>query len=128
MQVTITVNGSERSADVEPRMLLVHFIREVLELTGTHVGCDTTSCGACTILLDGTPVKSCINTRAGMKAISFSCFAVGFQLAKASISGLLTWRLSSCLSKFSSKTFKDTGNREIFVKPAFPNTSRRKIS
>jgi len=59
MQVTITVNGSERSADVEPRMLLVHFIREVLELTGTHVGCDTTSCGACTILLDGTPVKSC---------------------------------------------------------------------
>jgi len=59
MQITITVNGSERSADVEPRMLLVHFIREVLELTGTHVGCDTTSCGACTILLDGTPVKSC---------------------------------------------------------------------
>jgi len=59
MQITITVNGSERSADVEPRMLLVHFIREVLELTGTHVGCDTTSCGACTVLLDGTPVKSC---------------------------------------------------------------------
>jgi aerobic carbon-monoxide dehydrogenase small subunit len=59
MQITVTVNGSERSADVEPRLLLVHFIREVLELTGTHVGCDTTSCGACTVLLDGTPVKSC---------------------------------------------------------------------
>jgi carbon-monoxide dehydrogenase small subunit len=59
MQITVTVNGAERSADVEPRLLLVHFIREVLELTGTHVGCDTTSCGACTVLLDGTPVKSC---------------------------------------------------------------------
>ncbi|HEY7660108.1 MAG TPA: (2Fe-2S)-binding protein [Actinomycetota bacterium] len=59
MQITVTVNGVERSADVEPRLLLVHFIREVLELTGTHVGCDTTSCGACTVLLDGTPVKSC---------------------------------------------------------------------
>ena len=59
MQITITVNGSERSADVEPRMLLVHFIREVLELTGTHAGCDTSHCGACTVLLDGTPVKSC---------------------------------------------------------------------
>ncbi|HEY7659321.1 MAG TPA: (2Fe-2S)-binding protein [Actinomycetota bacterium] len=59
MQITVTVNGAERSADVEPRLLLVHFIREVLELTGTHVGCDTTSCGACTVLLDGVPVKSC---------------------------------------------------------------------
>ncbi|HEX6231065.1 MAG TPA: (2Fe-2S)-binding protein [Actinomycetota bacterium] len=59
MRITVTVNGSERTADVEPRLLLVHFIREVLGLTGTHLGCDTTSCGACTILLDGTPVKSC---------------------------------------------------------------------
>ncbi len=59
MQITVTVNGAERSADVEPRMLLVHLLREVFELTGTHVGCDTTSCGACTVLLDGTPVKSC---------------------------------------------------------------------
>jgi len=59
MQVTITVNETEHTVDVEPRMLLVHLIREELALTGTHIGCDTTSCGACTVLLDGTPVKSC---------------------------------------------------------------------
>ncbi|HJU57363.1 MAG TPA: (2Fe-2S)-binding protein [Actinomycetota bacterium] len=59
MNVTITVNGAAHTADVEPRLLLVHFLREVLALTGTHVGCDTTSCGACTVLLDGTPVKAC---------------------------------------------------------------------
>jgi aerobic carbon-monoxide dehydrogenase small subunit len=58
MKVTVVVNGQERSADVEPRLLLVHFLRERLSLTGTHIGCDTTSCGACTVLLDGTPVKS----------------------------------------------------------------------
>jgi aerobic carbon-monoxide dehydrogenase small subunit len=59
MQITIKVNGADRTADVEPRMLLSHVIREEFELTGTHMGCDTTSCGACTVLLDGTPVKSC---------------------------------------------------------------------
>jgi aerobic carbon-monoxide dehydrogenase small subunit len=59
MKVTVTVNGSERSADVEPRLLLVDFIRGTLGLTGTHIGCDTTSCGVCTILIDGTPIKSC---------------------------------------------------------------------
>ena len=59
MNVTVTVNGAAHSAEVEPRLLLVHFLREVLGLTGTHVGCDTTGCGACTVLLDGTPVKSC---------------------------------------------------------------------
>jgi len=59
MQIMVTLNGTERGADVEPRLLLAHFIREVAGETGTHLGCDTTSCGACTVLLDGTPVKSC---------------------------------------------------------------------
>jgi carbon-monoxide dehydrogenase small subunit len=59
MNVTVTVNGLRRSADVEPRLLLVDFIRDTLRLTGTHVGCDTSGCGACTVLLDGEPVKSC---------------------------------------------------------------------
>ena len=57
--VTVTINGQKRSAEVEARKLLVHFIREDLSLTGTHVGCDTTSCGACTVHWNGTPVKSC---------------------------------------------------------------------
>ena len=55
----VKVNGTSREAEVEPRLLLVHFIRDILGLTGTHVGCDTTNCGACTVLLDGKPVKSC---------------------------------------------------------------------
>jgi carbon-monoxide dehydrogenase small subunit len=59
MKVTVTVNGRERSADVEPRTLLVDLIRTHFRLTGTHIGCDTSSCGACTVLLDGRPVKSC---------------------------------------------------------------------
>ena len=59
MQVTVTVNGAERTADIEPRRLLVHLIREEFGLTGTHIGCDTSNCGACTVLVDGTPVKSC---------------------------------------------------------------------
>ncbi len=59
MQVTVTINGSDHTHDVEPRMLLVDFIRTQAELTGTHIGCDTTSCGACTVLVDGTPMKSC---------------------------------------------------------------------
>jgi aerobic carbon-monoxide dehydrogenase small subunit len=58
-EITVTVNGAEHSAAVEPRLLLVHFLREKLGLTGTHVGCDTTSCGACTVLVDGVPIKSC---------------------------------------------------------------------
>ncbi|HSR40717.1 MAG TPA: (2Fe-2S)-binding protein [Longimicrobiales bacterium] len=57
--VTLTVNGESVTREVEPRTLLVHFIREELSLTGTHIGCDTSHCGACTVLLDGTPVKSC---------------------------------------------------------------------
>ncbi len=58
-QVRVKVNGRDHEAEIEPRLLLVHFIREVLKLTGTHIGCDTTSCGACTVLLDGRAVKSC---------------------------------------------------------------------
>jgi aerobic carbon-monoxide dehydrogenase small subunit len=57
--VNVTVNGQYHSVDVEPRTLLVHFIREELGLTGTHIGCDTTSCGACTVRWNGRPVKSC---------------------------------------------------------------------
>lgn len=58
-QITVTVNGAQHTLEVEPRTLLVHLIRETLNLTGTHIGCDTTSCGACTILLNGKSVKSC---------------------------------------------------------------------
>jgi aerobic carbon-monoxide dehydrogenase small subunit len=57
--IAVSVNGAARRAEVEPRLLLVHLLRETLGLTGTHVGCDTTSCGACTVLVDGTPIKSC---------------------------------------------------------------------
>ena len=57
--VSIDVNGTSQAREVEPRVLLVHFLRETLGLTGTHVGCDTSQCGACTVLLDGEAVKSC---------------------------------------------------------------------
>ena len=59
MEVKITINGQEVSRDVEPRTLLVHFIRDTPGLTGTHWGCDTSNCGACVVLMDGKPVKSC---------------------------------------------------------------------
>jgi xanthine dehydrogenase iron-sulfur cluster and FAD-binding subunit A len=59
MQITMTINGEEHSRDVEPRTLLVHFLRDDLDLTGTHWGCDTSNCGACVVLMDGEPVKSC---------------------------------------------------------------------
>ena len=59
MKVALNINGTEYGGDVEPRVLLVDFLRSNLALTGTHIGCDTTSCGACTVLLDGQPVKSC---------------------------------------------------------------------
>lgn len=59
MDISVKVNGQEQRAQVEPRLLLVHFLRENLNLTGTHIGCDTSNCGACTVLLDGTAVKSC---------------------------------------------------------------------
>jgi carbon-monoxide dehydrogenase small subunit len=59
MQVTLTVNGTERTDDVEPRLLLAHYLREVCGLKATNIGCDTTSCGACTVIVDGLSVKSC---------------------------------------------------------------------
>jgi aerobic carbon-monoxide dehydrogenase small subunit len=59
MQVTMTVNGDEVTRDVEPRLLLVHFLRDHLQLTGTHWGCDTSNCGACVVWMDEVPVKSC---------------------------------------------------------------------
>jgi aerobic carbon-monoxide dehydrogenase small subunit len=59
MLVKVAINGEKHEAEVEPRLLLVHLIRENLRLTGTHIGCDTSHCGACTILLDGRPIKSC---------------------------------------------------------------------
>ena len=59
MQISVMVNGAVHTNDVEPRVLLTDYLRRILGLTGTHMGCDTTSCGVCTVLLDGTPVKSC---------------------------------------------------------------------
>ena len=58
-EITVTVNGQEYHSEVEPRMLLVHYLREGLDLTGTHIGCDTSQCGACTVLLNGESVKAC---------------------------------------------------------------------
>ncbi len=59
MKISLSINGAKHEADVEPRLLLVHFIRDLAGLTGTHVGCETSICGACTVLMDGKPVKSC---------------------------------------------------------------------
>jgi carbon-monoxide dehydrogenase small subunit len=59
MNVAVTVNGKSYQSEVEPRLLLVHYLRDVLGLTGTHVGCDTSQCGACTIIMNGAAVKSC---------------------------------------------------------------------
>ena len=72
MKVSFTVNGAERTGDVEPRVLLVDFLRTNLRLTGTHIGCDTSSCGACTVLIDGEPVKSCtqLTVQASGRAIT----------------------------------------------------------
>ncbi len=58
-EITVTVNGTRHTSNVEPRLLLAHYLREVLNLTGTHIGCDTSSCGACTVMLNGNAVKSC---------------------------------------------------------------------
>ncbi len=81
--VSITVNGVNRSNDVEPRLLLVHYLRESLGLTGTHVGCDTSQCGACTVLIDGQAVKSCTvlaGQAAGSKVTTIEGIAKGDEL------------------------------------------------
>jgi carbon-monoxide dehydrogenase small subunit len=83
VQVTATVNGQERSAQVETRFLLAHFLRQTLGLTGTHIGCDTTSCGACTVLVDGVPTKSCTMfavQAAGREITTVEGLAAGAQL------------------------------------------------
>ena len=59
LPIKVTVNGAEHSSEIEPRLLLVHYLRETLRLTGTHIGCDTNHCGACTVVMDGRAVKSC---------------------------------------------------------------------
>ena len=58
-EITVTVNGQQHHSQVEPRMLLAHYLRDVLDLTGTHIGCDTSQCGACTVMLNGDAVKAC---------------------------------------------------------------------
>jgi aerobic carbon-monoxide dehydrogenase small subunit len=72
MQITISINGEEVTRDVEPRTLLVHFIRDTPGLTGTHWGCDTSNCGACVVLMDGRPMKSCT---------TLAAMAVGHEIA-----------------------------------------------
>ena len=84
MQITVTVNGTEHTLDVEPRELLVHVIREESRLTGTHIGCDTSGCGACTVLLDGQPVKSC--TLFGVQADGRSITTVEGLMADGALS------------------------------------------
>lgn len=82
-KISVTVNGEQHSAEVEPRLLLVHFIRENLALTGTHIGCDTSNCGACTVLLNGRSVKSCtvLAVQAdGQKVLTIEGMAQGGQL------------------------------------------------
>ena len=81
--VSITVNGRVRSGQVEPRMLLVHFLREHLNLTGAHVGCDTSQCGACTVILDGQRVLSCLTLAAaceGRHVVTIEGVAAGGEL------------------------------------------------
>lgn len=88
--ITVTVNGQPHTQDVEARLLLVHLIRENLHLTGTHIGCDTTHCGACTVLLDNVPVKSCtlfavqadgrsVRTVEGLETAQLSAVQAGFK-------------------------------------------------
>ena len=82
-QVAITVNGVRREADVEPRTLLVYFLRESIGLTGTNVGCDTSSCGACTVHLDGEAVKAC--TLLAVQADGRSVTTIKGQIGRAHV-------------------------------------------
>src|SRR6478752_5242092 len=84
MKVSMRINGAERGGDVEPRVLLVDFLRTNLMLTGTHIGCDTSGCGACTVLLDGEPVKSC--TMFGVQADGRSITTVAGLMANGALS------------------------------------------
>ena len=90
MQITVTVNGQEYTRDVEPRLLLVHFLRDHLGLTGTHWGCDTSNCGVCVVQLDGTPVKSCTVLAVmadGHEVRTVEGLANGAELASISVDG-----------------------------------------
>ena len=91
VRVSVTVNGQSRDSEVEPRLLLVHYLRDTLGLTGTHIGCDTSNCGACTVLLDGESVKSCTVLAAqadGANVVTIEGMADGRRAAPAS-GGLL---------------------------------------
>ena len=92
MQVTMTVNGEQVTAEVEPRMLLVHFLRDQLRLTGTHWGCDTSNCGTCVVDVDGEPVKSCTM----LAAMASGHAASGPSRASRSTAGSTRCRKGSC--------------------------------
>src|ERR1035438_8597880 len=100
MEITIIVNGTTHRVDVEPRTLLVHLIRENLNLTGTHIGCDTSSCGACTVLFDGKSVKSCtiLAVQANGKSVSTIEGVVG---ADGTLHPLAVWRVLSLTIKIA---------------------------
>ncbi len=83
-EITVTVNGQQHQSEVEPRMLLVHYLRETLDLTGTHIGCDTSQCGACTVLLDGQSVKAC-TVLAVQAEISAAALAIRTLYARSSL-------------------------------------------
>ena len=94
MQVTMTVNGEQVTAEVEPRMLLVHFLRDQLRLTGTHWGCDTSNCGTCVVDMDGEPVKSCT-----MLAAMASGTACAPSRVSRSTDGSTPCRRASCVPR-----------------------------
>jgi len=107
--VTLTINGQPYEADIPARLLLVHFIREVAGLTGTHIGCDTTSCGACTVLINGTPAKSC------------TLFAV--QLDGANISTVEGLDAGGALHPIQEGFFEEHGLQCGFCTPGMMMTS-----